>query len=221
MPHVLGPFSLQQPLAGAFLAFCLLPSLTLHASQAIARVPEAVLAQAASLPTLHRHWSAELIRVEQLQPVLDLADQALPLAMLPGERLEHLVLMAGATLAGQTLRHCIVRDEVQAVQAQLGDALLSFVQQRAQELHPGLAVDFSFRSEGLVSELNAMGSGLLAAALLEASPGVGRRGLLRLPISAPQQGEHLSITSSEALRLSLALLQELDPQWLSLFPATP
>lgn len=216
---VASPLSLHHPLAKAFLTFCLLPSLTLHPTQANARVPEPLLKQAASLPTLHRHWSAELARACALEPVPDLADPVLPLAMLPAERFGMFAIYAGAMLAGQPIRRCIVRADVEAVQTELGDAVLAFTRQRAAAIHPGLD-SLAWRTEAIAADTAALGHVMLAQAFATASAPIRQRGLLRLPIAAPEHARDLSLSPAESLRISLALLQEIEPEWLSLFPAT-
>ncbi len=215
---VASPLSLRHPLAGPFLAFCLLPSLTLHPTQAQALVPGTVLEQAASLPTLHRHWSADLARSCALEPVADLVDPALPLAMLPAARFEMFARYAGALLAGQSIRRCIARADVEAVQAELGDAVLNFTRHRAAAIHPGLG-DLAWRTEAIAADTTALGHVMLAQAFTTAAPAIRQRGLLRLPIAAPEHARDLSLSPAESLRISLALLQEIEPEWLSLFPA--
>lgn len=207
----------SHPLAGPFLAFCLLPSLCLHATQAAARVPETALAQTTGLPTLHRHWSAELSNT--LEPVSSLDDPVLPLAMLPAERFDALLLYAGALLAGQPIRRCIARVPVQTMQAELGDAVLNFTRSRASAIHAGLD-DLAWRTDDIAADTVALGQVMLAQAFLTATPAVRQRGLLRLPIDASNHAQALSLSPAESLRISLALLQEIEPEWLSLFPIT-
>lgn len=209
-------FPLRHPLAQPFLVFCLLPSLGLHATQAAALVPETVLEQATGLPTLHRHWSAEL--GSTLEPVLGLDDPVLPLAMLPAERFDSLALYAGAVLAGQPIRRCIARADVQAMRAELGDAILNFTRNRAAAIHKGLD-DLAWRTEAIGADTLALGHVMLAHVFLTATPAIRQRGLLRLPISAPSHAQALPLSQAESLRISLALLQEVEPEWLSLFPS--
>lgn len=194
-----------------------MPSLSLHATQATALVPETVLAQTAGLPSLHRHWSAELSG--KLEPVLGLDDPILPLAMLPAERFDTLLLYAGALLAGQPIRRCITRALVQAMQAELGDGVLNFTRNRAAAIHAGLD-DLAWRTEAIGADTLALGQVMLAQAFLTATPAVRQRGLLRLPIAASSHAQALALSPAESLRISLALLQEIEPEWLSLFPIT-
>jgi len=210
---------LRHPLAGPFLAFCLLPSLSLHATQAAAWVPATVLEQATRLPTLHRHWSAAMIRAGEFEPVPSLDDPALPLAMLPAERFDRFALVAGAMLAGQFIRRCIARADVEALQTQLGDAVLDFTRRRAAAIHPGLD-SLAWRSDAIAEDTAALGNTLIGSAFDAASPAVRQRGLLRLPVATPQHARELPLSPAESLRISLSLLQEIEPEWLSLFPAT-
>ena len=210
-------FPLNHPLARPYLVFCLLPSLGLHATQAAALVPENILEHATDLPSLHSHWSAELSST--LEPVLGLDDPVLPLAMLPAERFDTLALYAGAVLAGQPIRRCIARTDVQAMRAELGDAILNFTRSRAASIHKGLD-DLAWRTESIGADTLALGQVMLAHVLLTATPAIRQRGLLRLPIAAPSHAQAFPLSQAESLRISLALLQEVEPEWLSLFPST-
>lgn len=213
---------LRHPLAEAFLAFSLLPSLNLDATQAARLAPEAALRLGARLPSLHRHWSAALIAEPPLTPLPTLDDPALPLAMLPPGRFERGVLMAGVLLAGRRIRHSITHHEVALWQTQLGDAALEFARRRAPGIHPGLAQETcaDWPLESAAEGVTKLGSALLAHVFSAASPAVGQRGLLRLPAEAVTRARALPFDASEALPLSLSLLQEIEPEWLSLFPAT-
>ncbi|MBS1196644.1 MAG: hypothetical protein H6R18_429 [Proteobacteria bacterium] len=209
----------RHPLADSFFSFCLLPTLSLHPSQAVALVPDAVLQHAAILPTTHRHWSEYLIQALELGVVSNLDDPALPLAMLPQASLDKFMLSAGAVLAGKHIRRCISRAEVQALQDQLGDSLYQFVCQRAARLHSGLESGVAWPVDDIIEELAALGSALLGLAFQEVAPAIGQRGLLRLPLETKNRMADLPLSSGEALQISLSLLQEIDPKWLSLFPA--
>lgn len=208
---------LRHPLAEPFLAFSLLPSMNQHVTQAAALVPGAVLDQIAGLPNLHRHWSAEMNNT--LEPLAGLDDPVLPLAMLPAERFDTLALYAGAVLAGQPIRRCIARADVQAMQPELGDAVLDFTRHRAAAIHAGLD-DLTWRTEAIAADTVALGQVLLAQAFQMATPAVRQRGLLRLPIATSSHAQALSLSPAESLRISLALLQEIEPKWFSLFPIT-
>ena len=212
----------RHPLAGSLLAFCLLPSLTLHVSHADLLPPISIQTRGDQLPALHRVWSAEIIEKCGMEPVTAFDDPVLPLAMLPAEILDRLVPLAGATLAGQCIRRCIAREDVELLRAQLGDTMLDFVRRRAPAFHAGLddssMTNWSLDAAG--EEVAILGNTLLAQVFDSASKPVAQRALLRLPAEAFGRNSTFPVAADDALRLSLNLLQELDPEWLSSFPVT-
>ena len=209
-------------LTGPLLAFCLLPSLSLHPSQFERFIPAPVYAHADELPALHRLWSAALIEQAALEPLATFDDAALPLAMLPADRLAQWLSLAGVTLAGQRIRRCIVRSEVELLRAQLGDAVLDFARRRAPAFYAGLPDETacSWSLSAAAEHAAALGEALFARAFGGATRPVAQRALLRLPTDAVQRAAALPLAADAALRLSLSLLQELDPVWLSSFPAS-
>lgn len=207
-------------LARDFLSFELLPSLTLHAAQAEKWMPSAGLRQhSRKLSHLHRHWSAALRKEAALEAVTDISDPALPLAMLPGERFDRLIMTAGAVQVGQRLRRCIVRDEVAFIRQQIGDEPLDFVLGHPEGIEVGEAFASHWKLSAVEITVRVLGTAALATVFNAASPPVGRRGLLRLP---PSAATTLNQTQDAArtLRLFRSLLIEIEPQWLSLFPVS-
>ena len=212
----------RHPLAGSLLAFCLLPSLTLHVSHADLRPPISIQTSGDQLPALHRMWSTEIIEKCGMEAVTAFDDPVLPLAMLPTEKLDRFVPLAGATLAGQRIRRCIAREDVDQLRAQLGDVMLDFVRRRAPALHAGLddssITNWSLDAAG--EQIARLGNALLAQVFNSASKPVAQRALLRLPAEAFGRTGTFPVAADDALHLSLNLLQELDPEWLSSFPVT-
>ena len=213
-------FGLQHPLAKAFIAFEMLPSLNLHPSQAARLLPsERARSQGASLKHWHRHWSAALRKTGGLDPVTALDDPALPLAMLPAEGFHRLRVALGVVLEGTRLRHCIAREALAEVQAQLGKEALDFARHQALAFEVAPMVDATAPRQALGDSVLALGAGVLVRVFAEATPPVGLRGRLRLPTDAEDASQALLLDPGGARQLSRSLLSILDPQWLSWFPA--
>ena len=214
-------FGLQHPLAGPFLAFDQLPSRLLHRSQRAALLSsQADWQLGETLPHLHRHWSAELKESASLASVTELDDPALPLAMAPQSAFDRLLMMLGAVLAGQRLRRVIQRDEVSVLRAQIGDEALDLARRQAPSFHAGLDEGLDWPLADAAEQVRALGAAALAKVFAAAAASVGRRGALRLPVDSQELSRRLPLDADAALRLSRSLLQRVDPQWLSLFPAT-
>lgn len=201
-----------------FLSFDLLPSLTLHAGQSEIWMPSVGVRQhSRKLSHLHRHWSAALRKVALLEAVTDLADPALPLAMLPSERFDRLIMVAGAVRVGQRLRRCIVREEVAFIRQQIGDEPLDFVLRHSEDIAPGLAFASHWKLSAVEVIVRVLGAAALASVFKAATPPVGRRGLLRLPPGAWTTSSQ-KLDAVQTLQFFRSMLLEIEPQWLSLFP---
>jgi type III secretion protein K len=218
----------QHPLAEALLRFDRLPSLLLHPSRLASLFPAAAQAllgtaepQSAAWRSWHRHGSSALARELALQPVVDLAEPGLPLALLGTEAWDALLLLAGATLAGPQLRRVIAREQVQAARAQLGAAFDFVRSAEALALYPGKPGGAALAFDQLESSCRQAGALLLARAFDAASTAVAARGRLRLPQGAVEAaGATLGhVAPAEALQLSYSLIERIDPAWLSSFPA--
>jgi hypothetical protein len=205
------------PLAEALLRFHLLPSLTLHPSRAGAW---AGFASRGDAPAgLHRHWSADMLRELPEGDVTALDDPALPVAMLPPAAFDRLLLTAGVVLNAQHIRRTIARDAVAKLRDELGEPLLALARARpADELPEPAAWDAGKARATCI----AAGTGLVAQSLEAASPAVAGRGRLRLPADAEPLRRSLAsagLDPQRALATACELVQSLEPQWHSSFPA--
>ncbi len=217
--------SLAQPM----LRFACLPSLGLHPSRVQAFAPPAaqgllaqLIPETPSWARLHRHWSAALAQSLGLEPVNDLADPALALALSPQPLWNQVQLLGGAVLAGPRIRRTIARSQVQALQAQLGGQVLAFARGPAAALHTGWDASLALDFEQLLPVSLAWGEALQARALDAATPAVAQRGRLRLPASAIELAastQFSAIAPSQALALLRSLTEMTDPAWLSSFLA--
>lgn len=206
---------LAQPIAQELLRFDQLPSQWLHPSRA--NVP----AQLNGVASLHRHWSALLKREHALEPVTDPADPLLPIALLPADKFARLVLVAGVALLAGGMRRTIAREPLAQLVEQLGPDALQFARAEAPRLSLP-AIEERIDAGQARSQCEHWGAALVAVALESATPGVARRAWLRLPVDIENERERLAKTgldSARALGLARDLLQKLEPQWLSSFPA--
>lgn len=212
-------WSLPAPQASALLAFELLPSLGLHPTQQARLLPlAAARAHGERLESWHRHWSAALRARCGLEALTDLADPALPFAALPATAFDRLAWLTGAALAGRRLRLCIARADVDLVRREIGDEALDFARYRGPALQSGMLLDEEASLEAIGESVYALGVATLTRLFSSASPAVGGRGLLRLPVPAPEGMASLSLDADASLQLLRAVLAHIDPTWLSSFP---
>jgi type III secretion protein K len=219
-----------QPLHASLLQFNLLPSRTLHAARAQALWPGdaqqgAWLARADVQRALERSRSSALL--EQLgasvQPVQDMAQPALPLALAAPALLQALTREAGVLLLNAHLRHTIVRAQVQAASTALGQSALDWARQAAQALHPGLnATQLEPWLQGdLATCADTLGEGVVAQAWQDAPAPLRLRADWKLSPTAdrPEVRAASGLPPERARAVCLSLLARLDPPWLSNFPA--
>jgi len=210
---------ISHPLAEALLRFNLLPSTLLHPR----RDTSPAHVELKALPALHRHRSAALLKEHGLDPVLNLQDAALPLAMLPPAHFQRLLLLLGAALNAPHVRRTIARDALAQLKAQLGNEGLAIVRTAPAMALAGLPVAPDWDPARAGEICTAWGSAVLAQAFDAASPQVGRRARLRLAPEADALRAPLSaagLQPERALHIARELLQSLEPVWLSSFPTT-
>ena len=210
---------MSHPLAEALLRFNLLPSLLLHPRRDAA----SARAELKALPALHRHRSVALLKEHGLDPVLDLHDPALPLAMLPDAHFERLLLLLGAALNAPHLRRTIAREELAVLKARLGSEGLAVARTPTAAALAGLPVAPDWDAAQAEALCMAWGAAVLAQAFDAAAPAVGQRARLRLAPEADALRAPLSaagLQPERALRIARELLQSLEPAWLSSFPTT-
>ena len=218
---------LQKPLQ----IFNLLPSRTLHPARAALLWPDDALH--ATLLTneevqraLHQSRSSQLLQTlgESAQPVQELGDGALPLALATPPLLERLAHLAGVLLMGGLLRRTILRDQVAHAKQALGAEIFHWAQNDAQALHVGLdnAQLQPWLHNDLASSATALGAGLVAQAWHEAPASIRLRANWKLPPDAETKAQRgaSGLTPPAARDVCMALLQRLDSTWLSYFPAT-
>lgn len=210
---------LRHPMAEALLRFNLVPSLLLHPG----RDTDAPPAELKSLPGLHRHRSAALLKRHGLDPVLDFEDPALPIAMLPQAHFERLLLLTGAALNAPHIRRTIARSEISELKARLGTEGMAAARTSTAATLSGLPVAPDWEPARADVLCMAWGAAIVAQAFDAATPPVGRRGRLRLAPEADVLRTPLAaagLQPERALRVARELLQSLEPAWLSSFPAT-
>jgi len=224
---------LDRPLASAFLRFNLLPNSLAHESQQAAAdaISETHGAFPGSGPAivlessrLLRHASAQLLRSlsENELYVQGLSDPALPVFMAPTQCFERLTIFCGLVVLSLPIRRVIVREERERLRAELSQEELAFARLRAPLHWADDTAGACLMSQGAVREQALrLGQVLLVHAADAASPPVACRARLRLPVMREADILNLPATLREgatALMLSRSVLQELDPEWLTLFP---
>ncbi len=238
MPDLLpGPW-LDRPLAGAFLRFNLALADWGHPSQDVpwqlsGDAIERLVALGALPPdgprVVRRHASATIL--QSLEPnevvVPGFSDPALPVFMASAETFERLQVGCGLVLLAPAIRRVITREELQALRTELTSEELGFARGRTVASTSG-----DFRAEPEVAlalgqvrvQARKLGQEVLAFAAQAASPPVACRARLRLPPLPPAESLQVPAAlrdGAAALAHARAVLQEVDPEWLSLFPASP
>lgn len=176
------------------------------------------------LRRLHRQASAEFLRDRNPGIISTLDDPLLPLFMAEQSTFDRLLRYCGLLVLGLAIRRVIVRDEVQALQAELEPLELVF----ARKVAPGLWIggapprcEAPLAFTELGGQVAAAGAGLLFLAAQAASAPVAQRALLRLPGHAKDDvlGLPESLADRQvAAKLALSVLEYLDAPWLSAFP---
>ena len=227
---------LDRPLAAAFLGFNLLPADWTHPSHSTPwNVDEDLQAKlvacgalaSADPRVLRRHASA--MRLNSLGPdeavVPGLRDPALPVFMACEESFERLRVGCGLAMLGPSIRRIITRDDLQALRAELTREELDFARGSASSLLPADASEGVAVSLGHVREqARGLGYQVLAVVSEHACPPVACRGRLRLPSMTQPSPFELPLPlrdGASALALARGVLLEVDPEWMSLFPAYP
>ena len=215
---------LDHPFAPALLRFNLHVADLLHPQRHIEWEPLPVQrADPRAVAGLGRHASAFILRRLGLRPVRSLDDPTLPLCMAGPDLFERLTRCCGLLVLGPAVRRVIVRAEVQALRAQLGEEGLHFCRVQVPSTWAGGGDSPALRAESRVQALG-LGGALLERAFACASPPVAQRARLRLaPDLDAWRGELPESLGNPAAALAAArgVLQILDPTWLSSFPAPP
>ncbi len=227
---------LDRPLAAAFLGFNLLPADWMHPSHSapwdVTEDLKAKLVACGALASadpraLQRHASAML--VNGLEPeaavVPSLRDPALPVFMVCEDSFERLLVRCGLALLGPSIRRIITRDDLQALRTELTSDELNFARGSFSRLLPTDASEGVAVLLGRVREqARELGYQVLMVVAEHASHPVACRGRLRLPsMTQPSQFElPLPLRDgASALAFVRGVLLEVDPEWMSLFPAFP
>jgi hypothetical protein len=211
---------LKHPLAEAVLRFVLLPSQFLHPR----RAPQRESARLPQLKGLDRHSSAALLKQHHLDPVVDLQDPVLPLAMLPQDSFDRIGLLLGAALNAPHIRRTIVREQLSTLKSQLGPEALNIARSDTAEALRGLPVAPDWQAPEARVICQSWGCAILGQAFEAASEPVAARARLRLAPEADALRVPLAaadLQPQRALDIARALLGSLEPAWLSSFPSTP
>lgn len=223
---------LERPLAGAFLGFNLLPAGLMHASWE--QEPTAACAPdvrndlwPGGRRRRTRHASMAILRgFPKDQALVDgFADPTLPVFMASQEGFDRLAMFCGLVLLIPSIRRIITRDELQALRAELSESELQFARGGGArwvpaDLDPPLMVSIGHVHQ----QARDLGDEVLLFAIEQALPPVACRARLRLPVNLSTESPRLPPVlrdGGKALALARGVLQELDPEWLALFPTSP
>ena len=232
MPILATDLWLDRPLAGAFLAFNLLPAGLVHPSR-IASWHLATDAADGAEPTPAsqagnkyrlRHASMTLLKGFGTNEavVAGFSDPALPVFMASQAAFERLTLYAGLVCLIPSIRKIIAREDLQVLRDELSASEFEFVRRGGDRW-----VTQDMDSQVMVSlgqvrpQARALGYALLFSAIAPASSAVACRARLRLPVDLSPESSSLPQAlrdGDKALGLARGLLQELDAEWMSLFP---
>lgn len=211
-----------QLLFGKVAEFNFLPSHTLHASR-YDRYASPGLAQVVQMQprwrrAWHRQWSACILRTLGVGTIPHTRYPELALGLLPLATLTRLAGRVGMVLSGATVRHTIAGEKLRALRSVLGEELLTFARRESGHYDSGLAQGSAFEKvPASLCEIEALGYGTLLAGVSHSPPELARRLELKLPLDT--QASDTPLSAEPALRLCLAVLQDMDSAWCSLFPA--
>lgn len=217
---------LAGPVVPRLLEFNLVPSRILHPAQAIQLAPPDGFTSAhpAVQEALHRRWSKRLLNRlgAAAAPVLDLTEPALPLALAAPALLLRLARDLGIAMLGASLRRIIEREQVLAVRASLGEHGLAWALDGAARLYPGMADTHRWLQAGWAEAADQLGAGLLAQAWHDAPAPLRQRADWMLPPGSQdtEQRTASGLAAPQARALCLQRLKQMEPAWLSSFPAT-
>jgi hypothetical protein len=202
---------LRHPLAEPLLRFSLLPAQWLHRSRDL--IPRA-------LRGAHRQSAVTLFEKFGLDPMVQVTDPALPLAMLPQASFDRVLLLVGAAMNAMQIRRTIGRAACAELDAQLGADGVLMAQSATAVALGGMPPASDWQVARARELCMASGSALVALAFDAATSGVCTRGHLRLEEADVQSRLALAAAGMEparALAIALDLLEHLEPTWLSSF----
>lgn len=223
---------MDRPLAADFLRFNLLPAYLLGAFwQGERRMdvppvrPEPVVGAVPGIDParLARHASrAILATFEKEEQVVDgFSDPALPVVMSSDEDFGRLVVACGLVVLGPSIRRIITRIELEALRRELSAQEIDFARTVGFRLWGGDGFAMPPLAGKIREQAWGLGIQMLRYALQLSSKAVMRRANLRLADGPQVQPHELPATlrdGATALALARSVLQELDPEWISLFP---
>lgn len=216
----------EHPQSQALLRFNLNPSRLVHRSRTDTLLPPGVLAcwadpdQALDDARLHRHWSGALLADYGLLPPGAIGEPGLVLGAAPGPLFDRLALYCGLALLAPEIRRVITRIDVAALEAQLGVQGLAFARHDSRQCWGATQAPMPLAAGSAAEQASHLGAAVLDLALEAASAPVAARARLRLPADAMQVRDEVAaavVDDARAQALALAVLQELDPTWLSSF----
>ncbi len=216
----------EHPQSQALLRFNLNPSRLVHRSRVETLLPPGLLAcwpdpgQALDDARLHRHWSGALVAEHGLLPPDAIDEPGLVVGALPAPLFQQLAMYCGLALLAPEIRRVITRTEVAALEAQVGSRGLAFARHGAPACWGATQSPVALAAGEVAGQAGNLGAAVLDLAWAGASAPVAARARLRLPAAAMAMRDEVAAAVADderAQALALAVLQELDPTWLSSF----
>jgi len=214
----------SEPWYEAWLAFNFLPSRILHDSWLPYFVPgqvDVLLRKTLEDAAWHRHCSAHILDTLAIArlPCIDVQARELQLAILPQFKFQRLLALAGAVTFASAIRRVIRRADVLVLQGYLQGEGLEFVRAWRDSHDVGESSHDSVNVAQLIPKMTETGLTTFRMAMTPLPAPAMQRVLLRLPrdISAADSPLTSPLDHTASLERLLALMPEVDPEWLSCF----
>ena len=175
---------------------------------------------------LHQRLSSAIARDLGLDLIASPSEEGAAACLLPPLVFDRLVLHLGLSIWSLPLCRLISRADLAGWERAVGAPALAFSRRMLPILRarvgPSLGIDAILPPSSEAPErARALGAAVLARCFDSVPPSVGRRGLLRLPPDVNGLDLPPPIDSEKAAQaLTHAVLETLEPEWCSRFPAT-
>ena len=207
-------------LCGDVIAFFFLPTRYMDPSWWNSwELPEGLQRRLAAEPGNHRHLSRRLLGEMGMGSTecLELSPAATRLALMDGQRLDRLLVLAGLTLISPSVSGALRREETQRIKSGFGVDCYEFAVRRGKfllqqsRLGDVLPAQSPAEFDRPIERCRGLGMGALAAALQDAPAGLVRRLQLKFPMdSVKRHWRPLAAKPADFLRLFTLLDRQVD-----------
>jgi hypothetical protein len=174
----------------------------------------------------HQRVSVALVQDLRLDPIAGPDEEGAVACLLPPPAFDRLTLHLGLAIWSVPLCRLISRADLAGWEEAIGAPALAFSRRMVPILRARIGLPSGVdavlpASSEAPAQARALGAMVLARCFEAAPPAVGRRGLLRLPPDVDGPCLPPSLDPVEAAQaLTHAVLEALEPEWCSHFPAT-